>query len=225
MGVRKRNSAQARKEALKEVSFAKLTNVPSSPRKMRLVADMVRGKEVFRALGILSAMVGAYDTPAGNRGMTRVPINAGGVAIPANEVAAAKKKKDPNEPFVEQFDKKANIACAEEFPLTRWTARTDAKSCWVAALESKPYPIKGCVAVTGNFMNQSNATYAWNALKSLDFFVDMDLWHAPMTELADIKLPAQHWLEIPGFARISQGAHGAFGANVNCIAPPGEAKF
>ncbi len=53
MGVRKRNSAQARKEALKEVSFAKLTNVPSSPRKMRLVADMVRGKEVFRALGIL----------------------------------------------------------------------------------------------------------------------------------------------------------------------------
>ena len=40
MGVRKRNSAQARKEALKEVSFAKLTNVPSSPRKMRLVADM-----------------------------------------------------------------------------------------------------------------------------------------------------------------------------------------
>ena len=179
----------------------------------------------FRALGILSAMVGAYDTPAGNRGMTRVPINAGGVAIPANEVAAAKKKKDPNEPFVEQFDKKANIACAEEFPLTRWTARTDAKSCWVAALESKPYPIKGCVAVTGNFMNQSNATYAWNALKSLDLFVDMDLWHAPMTELADIKLPAQHWLEIPGFARISQGAHGAFGANVNCIAPPGEAKF
>lgn len=53
MGVRKRNSAEARKEILKTVSFAKLTNVPSSPRKMRLVADMVRGKEVFRALGIL----------------------------------------------------------------------------------------------------------------------------------------------------------------------------
>lgn len=53
MGVRKRNSAEARKEALKKVSFAKLTNVPSSPRKMRLVADLVRGKEAFRALGIL----------------------------------------------------------------------------------------------------------------------------------------------------------------------------
>ena len=53
MGVRKKNSADKRKEALKEVSFAKLTNVPTSPRKMRLVADMVRGQEAFRALGIL----------------------------------------------------------------------------------------------------------------------------------------------------------------------------
>ncbi|MGM9859274.1 MAG: 50S ribosomal protein L22 [Muribaculaceae bacterium] len=53
MGVRKRNSAEKRHEALKDVAFAKLNNVPTSPRKMRLVADMVRGKEVFRALGIL----------------------------------------------------------------------------------------------------------------------------------------------------------------------------
>ena len=41
------------KEARKNVAFAKLTNVPSSPRKMRLVADLVRGQEVVRALGIL----------------------------------------------------------------------------------------------------------------------------------------------------------------------------
>lgn len=41
------------KEARKSVAFARLINVPSSPRKMRLVADMVRGKEVFRALGLL----------------------------------------------------------------------------------------------------------------------------------------------------------------------------
>lgn len=53
MGVRKRNSANRIKEARKDVAFAKLTNIPSSPRKMRLVADMVRGVEVFRALGIL----------------------------------------------------------------------------------------------------------------------------------------------------------------------------
>ena len=53
MGVRKRNSADKIKEARKTVAFAKLTNIPSSPRKMRLVADMIRGVEVNRALGIL----------------------------------------------------------------------------------------------------------------------------------------------------------------------------
>ena len=53
MGVRKRIAADKKKEAAKSTAFAKLINVPSSPRKMRLVADMVRGKEVFRALGIL----------------------------------------------------------------------------------------------------------------------------------------------------------------------------
>ena len=53
MGKRKRLAAERRKEAQKEVSFAKLRNVPSSPRKMRLVADMVRGLEVNKAIGLL----------------------------------------------------------------------------------------------------------------------------------------------------------------------------
>jgi large subunit ribosomal protein L22 len=53
MGARKRLAAEARKEALKTQFFAKLNSVPTSPRKMRLVADNIRGKEVFLALGIL----------------------------------------------------------------------------------------------------------------------------------------------------------------------------
>ena len=53
MGARKRISAEKRKEALKSQYFAKLKNVPTSPRKMRLVADMIRGMEVFKALGVL----------------------------------------------------------------------------------------------------------------------------------------------------------------------------
>ena len=53
MGVRKRNMADAIKEARKTQYFAKLRNVPSSPRKMRLVVDMIRGEEAFKALGIL----------------------------------------------------------------------------------------------------------------------------------------------------------------------------
>ena len=53
MGVRKRQSAEVIKETRKTQAFAILRNVPSSPRKMRLVVDMVRGQEVFKALGIL----------------------------------------------------------------------------------------------------------------------------------------------------------------------------
>ncbi|MBP3299184.1 MAG: 50S ribosomal protein L22 [Muribaculaceae bacterium] len=53
MGKRKKESAELLKEARKSQYFAKLRNVPTSPRKMRLVADMVRGVEVFKALGIL----------------------------------------------------------------------------------------------------------------------------------------------------------------------------
>lgn len=53
MGARKHNTAEARKEALKEQYFARLQGVPTSPRKMRLVADMIRGMEVNRALGAL----------------------------------------------------------------------------------------------------------------------------------------------------------------------------
>ena len=53
MGARKKISADKRKEALKTKYFAKLNNVPTSPRKMRLVADMVRGMEAFTALGVL----------------------------------------------------------------------------------------------------------------------------------------------------------------------------
>ena len=53
MGARKRNSANERKEAKKQLYFAVLKDCPTSPRKMRLVADMVRGMEVNRALDVL----------------------------------------------------------------------------------------------------------------------------------------------------------------------------
>ncbi len=53
MGKRKRLAAEQRKEAKKSQYFAKLNNVPTSPRKMRLLADMIRGVEVSRALGML----------------------------------------------------------------------------------------------------------------------------------------------------------------------------
>ena len=53
MGSRKKQMAEAIKENKKQVAFAKLNNCPTSPRKMRLVADLVRGERVEKALNIL----------------------------------------------------------------------------------------------------------------------------------------------------------------------------
>ena len=53
MGLRKRQTAEKIKEAKKEIAFAKLNDCPTSPRKMRIVADSIRGQKVEIALTML----------------------------------------------------------------------------------------------------------------------------------------------------------------------------
>jgi len=53
MGARKKLRADAMKAERKQIAFAKLNDCPTSPRKMRLVADLVRGVEIDKALSIL----------------------------------------------------------------------------------------------------------------------------------------------------------------------------
>jgi|TARA_B100000700_G_scaffold187796_1_gene206899 large subunit ribosomal protein L22 len=53
LGSRKRNSANKIKDSKKNLAFAKLNNSPISPRKMRLVADQIRGEDINSALTIL----------------------------------------------------------------------------------------------------------------------------------------------------------------------------
>ena len=53
MGIRKRNRAEALKDARKTLAFAKLNNCPTSPRKMRLVADLIRGLDIDKAINTL----------------------------------------------------------------------------------------------------------------------------------------------------------------------------
>ncbi|WP_339838718.1 50S ribosomal protein L22 [uncultured Flavobacterium sp.] len=71
MGVRKRETADARKEANKSIAFAKLNNCPTSPRKMRLVADMVRGQKVELALNVLR-----FSTKEASRKLEKLLLSA-----------------------------------------------------------------------------------------------------------------------------------------------------
>ena len=71
MGARKRNKAQELKKVNKNLAFAKLNNCPTSPRKMRLVADLVRGKAVEKALGILK-----FNTKSASRYVEKLLMSA-----------------------------------------------------------------------------------------------------------------------------------------------------
>ena len=53
MGSRKKEMADAIKAGKKQIAFAKLNNCPTSPRKMRLMADLVRGEKIDKALNLL----------------------------------------------------------------------------------------------------------------------------------------------------------------------------
>ncbi len=53
MGKRKREAAELRKEVKNNTAIAKMNKCPTSPRKMRLVADIIRGENVYNALNIL----------------------------------------------------------------------------------------------------------------------------------------------------------------------------
>ena len=71
MGSRKRKTAALIKENNKNLFFAKLNNCSISPRKMRLVADLVRGKAVEKALGILK-----FNTKSASRYVEKLLMSA-----------------------------------------------------------------------------------------------------------------------------------------------------
>jgi len=54
MGARKKIAADLRKEAKKSICEARAVDVPTSPRKMRLLADILRGKDILDSLNILT---------------------------------------------------------------------------------------------------------------------------------------------------------------------------
>ena len=106
MGARKHNSAEAMKAARKEQYFAKANNIPTSTRKMRLVADMVRGREVNRALEkLLKSAIANWEVKTGKKAedetlyVTKIMVD-GGMSIkrmlPAPQGRAYRIRKRSN---------------------------------------------------------------------------------------------------------------------------------
>ncbi|MBQ6586925.1 MAG: molybdopterin-dependent oxidoreductase [Coriobacteriales bacterium] len=172
--------------------------------------------QMFRTIYLLFFMTDNYDVPGGNRGVTRSSM--GSTFPPYNAPSTAAPQSN--------WDARANMTGIDKLPLTRWwDAWTDATSIWDAAHEGTPYPVKAAMCVSGDFMNQSNATYGFEALKNMDFLVVVDLWQTPTAQIADLIMPCAQWLEVPGYIRTSQGSSGHFGVAQQCSTCPGDAMY
>lgn len=179
--------------------------------------------QTIRTLLHLGHLTGNADSPAGHRGPTKTPMigaNYGGAVGPVFSPT-------PPWPYREPTITEMNAAqvSGDRFPLLKWYNEwSDATANWRAVLSGEPYPIRGGHDSGSTFMNQSNSQLAWDAICSMDFWAANNLWHHPVTELADILLPAQHWLEVT-HARVSQGPSGGIGATIKCIEPPADTRF
>lgn len=86
MGVRKHERAKQSKEAKRDIAFAKLNNCPSSPRKMRLVADQIRGQHVNKAMALLK-----FSSKEASRKLEKLLLSAIANWQAKNEDADAEK--------------------------------------------------------------------------------------------------------------------------------------
>ena len=170
-----------------------------------------------RALDALVGITGNWDTPGGNRGGTTSFLSPRMVNFGGNVNMGG--YPDPDEATL------AMTPGADKFPLLNWWQYwADAEEVFRQIETGDPYPIKGCIAQSGDFMNMANSAYNFEQLKKLDFTVVIDMWHTPFSDVADLLLPCAHWIEANA-TRPSQGSSGGLGLNVQCVERPGEVEY
>jgi anaerobic selenocysteine-containing dehydrogenase len=169
---------------------------------------------VLHALQAIDVVLGNTDIPAGHRGPSRpasiLPDQSYALVGPSFSAGGIG-------PSMEAVMKQITAG----FPIT---GSADATAIYDAMRFGEPYPIKGGIADAGGILNQTNITEAWEGLGTLDFFLDLNLWHDPASDLADVLLPMAHWLEVE-CPRTSQGAGGYYGALIQCKELPGECRW
>lgn len=133
-----------------------------------------------RALSLLYSLTGNFDTPGSNTIPQRLPVNPiHGMELLSREVT------------------RRRLGYAER-PLgpAGKTGSVRALDMYRAVLTGKPYPVKGLMGFGGNLiMNTGDSLLGRQALSSLDFFAQADLFLTPTAELADIVLPSSTFAE------------------------------
>ena len=171
-----------------------------------------------RAIMAACAMVGAIDTPGGQRGATNGWTEQSGPCSMLPSMAAFA--------FMPDAELSLKMAGNDKMPLLYWySVWCDCNAAMEAAHQEPdaPYRIHGGMIGSGDHMSMGNARYNWEALTMLDFLFEANLWHSPTSGAADILLPVCHWTEINAF-RIAQGSGGSFSLCIKAVDPPGECK-
>ncbi len=172
----------------------------------------------FRSLMVLILMCDGWDVPGGARGSTR-----NGIDNFMSSGGGSPWEPDPRS-MLEIYDGQPGM---DKFPLLRWigTVFGDATSHYEAMITGDPIPIKAFLEFASGINQQANSNRCYEAYQNLEFHYSYDLWHTVGNGLADLLLPAEHWMEIPGNPRKSQNATGNIGLSCNCIKPIGDVKF
>jgi anaerobic selenocysteine-containing dehydrogenase len=198
-----------------------------------------------RAIDAIVGLTNNFDTPGGNRGGTVGVFNTGqydmGVqwmlnifgfeSVPPLAPLLPSWVSDSGEVITYDYDHKyeawSTIAGIKDIPmLAQGSMWGDSTAIWDCCNRSSraQYPIYGGVCQSGDVMNMSNSLWGWEGLKQLDFFLDLDLWHTPTSQLADYLLPVRHWLEVD-CPRTSQGSNGSEGSHCRTVEPLAETWF
>ncbi len=141
---------------------------------MQGIEEHLNNWETIRDICCVIALAGNVDVPGGN------------VFIPFWEEMLGDRLtgKDP------AIQKEKKLGDLRLYPVSQ------PKAVWDAIITKKPYPIKAYISVAGNPLSWcEDPKYTEQALRSLDFCVFMDYFISPSAALADIILPAAHWIE------------------------------
>jgi anaerobic selenocysteine-containing dehydrogenase len=152
------------------------TNTPASWYAWNGIEQNINAMQTNRAVNILYALTGSYDTPGGN------VILKG----PASNLIIGHDLMAPS-----MADKRLGFKERPLGPCSRSGSVTQAYEVYQAILTGKPYPVKAMIGFGGNIvMSNAPSRLAKKALSQLDFHVQTELFLSPTAQLADMVLPA-----------------------------------
>lgn len=150
--------------------------------------------QTLRSTAILLALTGSLDVPGGNlhlfSALGRHSAKSGEADIPFGLLSP------------EQLEKRLGYERFRVLADTH-THMAHPSLVWKAMLEDDPYPIRAMLAIGGNVViSGENSREVRRALDRLPFFAISGLHMSPTAEMADIVLPAAHWVERPELLEI-----------------------